>query len=241
MSNRVKLGVNIDHVATVRQARRAAYPEIVEAALIAERAGADAITLHLRVDRRHIQDADVYAIKEAIKIPMNLEMANTAEMMEHALKVKPHDVCLVPETQEEITTEGGLDVIGHFDELVPCVAKLQEIGTEVSIFIDADKEQIAAAAKLKANSIELYTGSYSYATGAKSQAELQRLTEAAKLAHSLGLKVNGGHGLRLDNVAEVCRIPEIQYLHIGHSIIAHAVFVGLGEATKAMLKAIASA
>lgn len=241
MSNNVKLGVNIDHVATVRQARRAVYPDVVEAALMCQKAGAHAITLHLRADRRHIQEEDVFAIRKKVNIPVNLEMANTPEAIAHALEVRPHDICLVPETTEEVTTEGGLDVIGHFDELEPSVRKLQEAGCEVSIFIDADKDQIAAAAKLKADSIELYTGPYSYTTGAASEAELKRLMDAARFAQEVGLKVNAGHGLRLDNVAAICRIPGMQFLHIGHSIVAHAISVGIGEATKAMLKAIAEA
>ncbi len=241
MSNNVKLGVNIDHVATLRQARRAAYPDLLEATRICEAAGAHAITIHLRIDRRHIQDDDLYGVRKLITTRLNLEMANDPAIVKHALAAHPHEVCLVPERLEEVTTEGGLDAAAHFAELKPTVSKLQAQGIEVSLFIDPEPRQIEAAAKLKATYVELHTGTYSRLTGAARDTELARLVEGARLAREAGLIVNAGHGLRLDNVAPICRIPEMHVLNIGHSIVSDAIFVGLEAATKAMLAAMAAA
>ncbi|EIC13589.1 pyridoxine 5'-phosphate synthase [Kingella kingae] len=229
------LGINIDHVATLRNARGVSYPSPLEAALIAETHGADLITLHLREDRRHIKDADVFAIKQAIRTRLNLEMAMTEEMLANALVVQPEDVCIVPEKREEVTTEGGLDVIAQQDKVRFYVEKLQAASIRVSIFIGADKAQIQAAYDAGARVIELHTGAYADAeTPAQREQERQRIAEAAKFAASLGMTVNAGHGLTIHNVAPIAQIPEIVELNIGHSIIAQAVFLGLPAAITQM-------
>lgn len=233
------LGVNIDHVATVRNARGTVYPSPLQAALVAETAGADAITLHLREDRRHIRDADVAAIRSAISTRMNLEMALTEEMLEHALKIRPHDVCLVPEKREEITTEGGLDVAGQLDTVTKFTHALNEAGIRVSLFIDPDEHQIQAALQSGAPVIELHTGAYADAPDAKTRGhELQRLEETAHFAAELGLHVNAGHGLNIHNVTPVAKILAIEELNIGHALIAQALFLGLPEAIRQMKEAI---
>ena len=239
----LRLGVNIDHVATLRQARYArdpdsilVEPDPVEAALLAERSGADGITAHLREDRRHIQDRDIFRLKEALATKLNLEMGNTADILSVALKVKPHDACLVPESRQEVTTEGGLDCVANRIALASTIAKLQEIGTAVSLFIDPEPVQIRAAAELKAEFIELHTGAFANATGEKRAKELQRLADGARLAHELGLRVNAGHGLTYSNVREVFAAPHLEELNIGHSIISRAVFEGFPAAVAEMKK-----
>ncbi|TCP11565.1 pyridoxine 5'-phosphate synthase [Crenobacter luteus] len=229
------LGVNIDHVATLRQARGTRYPSPIEAALVAESAGADLITLHLREDRRHIQDEDVRVMKKLLKTRMNLEMALTQEMVENALAVGPEDVCLVPEKREELTTEGGLDVIRYFDAVKDTTKVLADAGIRVSIFIDADKAQIEAARDAGAGVIELHTGRYADAQhAAERDAELIRIREAAVYASQLGFVVNAGHGLSYHNVKPVAAIPEIAELNIGHALVSHALFVGFPAAVREM-------
>jgi pyridoxine 5-phosphate synthase len=231
----IRLGVNIDHVATLRQARRTTYPSLVDAAAACEQAGAHGITIHLREDRRHIQDADVYALRKTLKTRMNLELANAPEIIAIALDVKPDEVCMVPEKREELTTEGGLDVMGQQAVLAPVVAKMRDAGICVSMFIDPDLRQVEASAALGAPYIELHTGTYAEASGVAREEELERLIQAAKHAHTLGLKVNAGHGLTLENVGPILMLPHLDTLNIGHSIICDAIFVGLVEATRAML------
>ncbi|MDO9103646.1 MAG: pyridoxine 5'-phosphate synthase [Methylovulum sp.] len=224
----ILLGVNIDHVATLRQARGTRYPDPVQAALVAEQAGADGITAHLREDRRHIQDRDILLLKDLIHTRLNLEMAVTEEMIDIAVKVQPFACCLVPEKRAELTTEGGLDVAGNQERLQWACARLAEAGITVSLFIDPDEVQIDAAVKARAPVIELHTGAYAEVGEPQRQAqELQRIRHAAHYAHSAGLQVNAGHGLNFYNVAAICRIPEIVELNIGHSIIAQALFSGL--------------
>ncbi|MCC7198315.1 MAG: pyridoxine 5'-phosphate synthase [Gammaproteobacteria bacterium] len=230
----IALGVNIDHVATLRQARRVRYPDPLHAALLAEQAGADSITLHLREDRRHIQDADVTAIRVALQTRMNLEMAATPGMQTIALRVRPTDVCLVPERREEITTEGGLDVASQVPRLHEYVAALTAAGIRVSMFIDPDPEQIDATMRVGAPVIELHTGAYADATGEVRAAELHRLRVAAREAAGRGLVVNAGHGLTHHNVQPVAAIHEIVELNIGHAIIARGVFTGLAESVREM-------
>ena len=236
------LGVNIDHVATLRQARGTSYPDPVSAALICEQAGAEGITLHLREDRRHIQDADVYRMRKALKTRMNLEIAVTDEMIEIAKNVKPHHICFVPEKREEVTTEGGLDVVGHFEDVRKATQELTAIGCDVSLFIDADFAQIDAAVACGAPTIELHTGAYADAeTPEKQQNELERIIKGAEYAASKGLVVNAGHGLNLENVTPIAKIPQIHELNIGHSLIADAVFIGLADAVKEMKAVIKAA
>jgi len=230
----VLLGVNIDHVATVRQARGTVYPSVVKAAEYAERGGADSITIHLREDRRHIQDADVLALCKRCATRINLEMAVTPEMLQIALRHRPSDVCLVPEKREELTTEGGLDVIAHQDSIADAVRLLEPAGIRVSLFIDPDPDQVMAARTSGAPVVELHTGTYADASGEAQQRELSRLREACEQAHDLGLQVNAGHGLHLDNVAAVARLPHMAELNIGHSIIARSIFVGLESAVREM-------
>jgi pyridoxine 5-phosphate synthase len=230
----IALGVNIDHVATLRQARRARYPDPMYAALLAEEAGADSITLHLREDRRHIQDRDVTAMREALQTRMNLEMAVTDEMVRIAQKVRPQDVCLVPESRQEVTTEGGLDVAGQSARVKDTVAALAGAGIRVSLFIDPDEGQIEAARSVGAPVIELHTGAYAEAAGGARAREFERLRTAAKFAASLGLTVNAGHGLNYQNVEPIAAIPQIIELNIGHSIVARAVFDGLAKAVRDM-------
>ena len=229
------LGVNIDHVATLRNARGTTYPSPLEAALLAETHGADLITLHLREDRRHIKDADVAIINQALKTRMNLEMALTDEMLEHALKIKPADVCLVPEKREEVTTEGGLDVLKYAKKITKFTRKLTDSGIRVSLFIDADADQIIAARDVGAPVIELHTGAYADAPNhAAHSHELARIAAGAELGQELGLVVNAGHGLNIHNVSEIAKLPQIRELNIGHALIAQAVFLGLPEAIKQM-------
>ena len=236
------LCVNIDHVATLRQARGTAYPDPVKAALVCEQAGAEGITLHLREDRRHIQDDDVRRMRPLLKTHMNLELAVTDEMVAFAKEIQPQHVCFVPEKRQEITTEGGLDVVGHFDDVKAATQALSVIGCDVSLFIDADFAQIDAAVACGAPTIELHTGAYADAESEEAQhAELQRIVQGAEYAASKGLVVNAGHGLNLQNVAPIAAIPQIHELNIGHSIIAESVFVGLEQAVQDMKKAIRAA
>ena len=236
------LGVNIDHVATLRQARGTVYPDPVKAALICEEAGAEGITLHLREDRRHIQDDDVRRMRPVLKTHMNLELAVTDEMVAFAKEIQPHHVCFVPEKRQEVTTEGGLDVIGHFEDVKKATQELSAMGCDVSLFIDADFAQIDAAVACGAPTIELHTGAYADAETPEAQAhELERILKGAEYAASKGLVVNAGHGLNLENVAPIAKIPQIHELNIGHSIIAESVFVGLEQAVKDMKTAIKNA
>ncbi|RLA06821.1 MAG: pyridoxine 5'-phosphate synthase [Gammaproteobacteria bacterium] len=238
MKNKIKksplLGVNIDHIATLRQARGTVYPQPVEAALIAEVSGADLITMHLREDRRHIQDSDMSRVQDVIKCRLNMEMAATAEMIKLAINLKPSDVCLVPEKREELTTEGGLDVINNFEKIKKACHQLQDKNINVSLFIDADEKQINMAQKTGAVAIELHTGFYADSFGDIQQQELNKIVLMAKLADEMGLMVNAGHGLHYTNVQEVAKIPQIKELNIGHSIIATSVFLGLGNAVLKM-------
>ncbi|MCH8162933.1 MAG: pyridoxine 5'-phosphate synthase [Proteobacteria bacterium] len=227
------LGVNIDHIATLRQARLTRYPDPVQAAFLAEQAGADSITVHLREDRRHIQERDIDLLRQSMLTPMNLEMAVTENMLEFAEKVIPEFCCLVPESREELTTEGGLDVAGQIGCVSEACARLKKAGIRVSLFIDADSRQIIAAQKTGAEVIELHTGHYADAAfGRESEIELKKIVSGVEQAKSLGLKVNAGHGLNYQNVRHIAQIPDIEELNIGHGIIARAVFTGLEEAVR---------
>lgn len=238
----ILLGVNIDHVATLRQARGCKYPEPIHAALIAEQAGADGITAHLREDRRHIQDRDIYLLKDMIHTRLNMEMAVTDEMVEIACKVKPAACCLVPEKRQELTTEGGLDVVAHYNRIKQACEKLADAGVEVSLFIDPELRQIDAAVKIGVPVIELHTGNYADASNKDHQMqELNRLTKMAAYAEKGGMQVNAGHGLTRFNVEPICRIPEIIELNIGHSIISDAVLSGLAESVRQMKKVMRAA
>jgi len=231
----IELGVNIDHVATLRQARGTRYPSPVQAALIAETAGADAITLHLREDRRHIQDTDVVLLRDLLTTRMNLESAVTEEMLAFALRVKPHDVCLVPEKRLELTTEGGLDVAGQLDRVTRACDRLSAAGIRVSLFIDPERTQVEAARQAGAPVVEIHTGTYADAQAASAvETELERVRDAAAYASGIGLKVNAGHGLHYHNVHAIAAIPQIAELNIGHAIVAHALFVGFAEAVREM-------
>jgi len=231
----IALGVNIDHVATLRNARGVAYPDPVQAAFVAEQAGADAITIHLREDRRHITDRDVRLLRETLQTRMNLEMAVTDEMRDIALRTRPEDVCLVPEKRAEITTEGGLDVVAGFDAIAAQCRALADAGIRVSLFIDPETEQIRAARDTGAPVIELHTGAYANAADESQRtAELIRIQQAAQLADSLGLQVNAGHGLHYHNVQAIAAIEPLRELNIGHAIVAQAVFSGLAEAVSSM-------
>lgn len=246
-----RLGVNIDHVATLREARRVDYPDPVEAALAAERAGADAITFHLREDRRHIQDHDLFRLRQAVHVHLNQELAPVDEMVELALKLRPHEVCLVPERRLEVTTEGGLDVASLSERLKPMVRQLKEAGIAVSLFVDPVRRQIEAVAELGADYVEIHTGTYANHADAElthaagigkalklgdgAAAELEKIREAVKAARTLGLKPNAGHGLNYRNVAPIVAIAGIQWLHIGHAIVARAIAVGMGRAVGEML------
>ena len=230
----IELGVNIDHVATVRNARGTVYPDPLKAALLAEEAGADVITLHLREDRRHIKDADVRAIRPRLATRMNLECAVTTEMLDIACAIRPQDVCLVPEKREEVTTEGGLDVRRYFSEVQAAVRQLQTEGIRVSLFIDAEEDQIQAAAELGAPVIELHTGRYAEAGDDALQQELERIRQGVDIGLARGLQVNAGHGLHYTNVQAIAAIPGIAELNIGHAIVAQAVFDGWQKAVRDM-------
>lgn len=234
-SGKIDLGVNVDHIATLRQARRGLYPNPVEAALRAEKAGADSITMHLREDRRHIQKEDIYNFSTLMQTHLNLEMAVTDEMLDIACDLSPQDCCLVPESREELTTEGGLNVLKNIDYIADASQRLGDQDIRVSLFIDPDFHQIDATLKIKVPVIELHTGTYADATGATKEKELQRLVEAAYYAHEQGLIVNAGHGLDYQNVAPIAQIDVIKELNIGHSIIAFAAFEGLDHAIKKMM------
>ncbi len=232
--NRLLLGVNIDHVATLRQARGVDYPDPLAAARVCREAGAAQVTVHLREDRRHIQDADVFRIRKANLLPMNLEMANAPEIVRIALNVRPAEACLVPERRREVTTEGGLDVAAQRRALRPTIRALQAEGVAVSLFIGPEPDQVAAAADVGARVVELHTGAYCNATRARQPRELAALRRGAQLAHDLGMQVNAGHGINLDNLAGVLTLPWLHTLNIGHSLVARAVFVGLGRAIREM-------
>jgi pyridoxine 5-phosphate synthase len=239
----LQLGVNIDHVATLRQVRYLGAldspncePDIAAAAAVCERAGAHGVTVHLRADRRHIQDRDVERLRESVMTKLNLEMGNTPEIVAIALRIVPEDVCLVPENRKEVTTEGGLDAAGQFKNLEPTVRRLQSVGARVSLFIEPSHEQIAAAARMKADAVELHTGAFANALYAASQqAELERLIAAAVYARDSGLQVNAGHGINYVNIARILEIPHLAELNIGHSIVSRAVFTGLEAAVRDML------
>ena len=236
------LGVNIDHIATLRQARGTRYPSLIDAAKICESSGADSITLHLREDRRHIQDQDVEELKFSLTTKMNLEMAATDEMLEIATKILPEDCCLVPEKRQELTTEGGLDVLTQLGRIKEVCSELSTNNIKASLFIDADNYQIEAAIECGAPIIEIHTGHYADASSAaEMQKELQKISEACAYAHSLGLQVNAGHGLTLDNTKAIAEINSVVELNIGHSIISRALFVGLGAATSEMKQLIQEA
>lgn len=238
MSGKLRLGVNIDHVATVRNARGTAFPDPVRAGLLAAQAGADGITAHLREDRRHIHDDDIARLKAELTVPLNFEMAATAEMMDIALRHRPHAVCIVPERREERTTEGGLDVVHEEAMLKEFITPLREAGCRVSLFIGADSAQIEAAARIGAAVVEIHTGAYCDAHHegriADRDAELARIAAAAEHAHALGLEVHGGHGLTYETVAPVAALPQMQELNIGHFLIGEAIFTGLAEAIAGM-------
>jgi len=230
----IDLGVNVDHVATLRQARGTPYPDPLLAALLAEHSGADSITIHLREDRRHIQDRDVRMCRDALQTRLNLEMGATEEMLKIALAIQPPDCCLVPERRAEVTTEGGLDVVGRADELRSACQRLAQNGIRVSLFIDPDHAQLDAAARAGAPVIELHTGAYAEASGGEQARELQRIVAAARYAASIGLRVHAGHGLNYHNVQPIAAIPEIVELNIGHAIVAQAVFDGIKPAVAEM-------
>jgi pyridoxine 5-phosphate synthase len=235
----IRLGVNVDHVATVRQARKVEVPDPVEAALLAEKAGADGITVHLREDRRHIQERDVELMRQRLATKLNLEMAVTPAMVTLAEKLRPNDACFVPEKREELTTEGGLDVLANKQKILEAVKRLQDRGIHVSLFIDPQKNQLETAKAVGAYAVEIHTGAYCNAAGAEREKERDAVAAAAALAHSLGLEVHGGHGLNYDNVLSIVTIPEIVELNIGHSIIARAVIVGIEQAVREMKQVLA--
>ncbi|WP_380785017.1 pyridoxine 5'-phosphate synthase [Sphingomonas sp. R86521] len=241
MTSSLRLGVNIDHVATVRNARGAGYPDPVRAALVAAAAGADGITAHLREDRRHITDDDIARLSDQLTIPLNLEMAATDEMLAIALRHRPHAACIVPEKREELTTEGGLDAAGQYDRLAPLVAALRDAGIRVSLFIEPDARQIDAAIRLGAPVVELHTGRYAELDGDAQTAELRRLTDAAALAAKNDIEVHAGHGLTYANVAPIAAIPQVRELNIGHFLVGEALFVGLGDAVRQMRDAMDAA
>ena len=233
--NPILLGVNIDHVATLRQARGTRYPDPVQAAIEAEQAGADSITLHLREDRRHIQDRDVVMLKDVLQTRMNLEMAVTEEMLDIACRVRPVDCCLVPERREELTTEGGLDVAGQMERMRDACQRLSEAGVRVSLFIDADRRQVEASKEVGAPCIEIHTGHFADAGNPSDRdAEFRKINQAICLGDDIGLQVNAGHGLHYHNVQAIAALPQVRELNIGHAIVARAVISGLGEAVREM-------
>jgi pyridoxine 5-phosphate synthase len=237
--SKIKLGINLDHVATLRQARGGEAPSLYEAVRAAERGGADGVTVHLREDRRHIQDRDVWMVKQDSKLPLNLEMSLAPEIVAFALRVKPPKVCLVPEKRRELTTEGGLDVVREARRLLKVIPMLQDKGIEVSLFVEPSLRQLEASQKTGADFVELHTGSYANQKGGSKKRELIRLREGSRAAQTLGLGVNAGHGLDLENVGPVCRmLPYLVELNIGHSVISRAIFVGLEKAVREMKQAI---
>lgn len=241
MASRIRLGVNIDHVATIRNARGGIHPDPVRAAVLAARAGADQITAHLREDRRHISDDDIRRLTTEIELPLNLEMAATAEMLEIALRHKPFAACIVPEKRRELTTEGGLDARGGIETLAPIVEKLKGSGIRVSLFIDPEPDQLRAASELGAPVVEIHTGRYCHAQGGERERELARVRSAAESGAALGLEIHAGHGLSFDTVGPVAAIPEIVELNIGHFLVGEAIFVGLKTAIRGMRAAIEAA
>ncbi|WP_174291778.1 pyridoxine 5'-phosphate synthase [Sphingomonas bacterium] len=241
MTDPLRLGVNIDHVATVRNARGVGYPDPVRGALLAAEAGADGITAHLREDRRHITDDDVARLLAALTVPLNLEMAATDEMLAIALRHRPHAACIVPEKREEVTTEGGLDAAGQFERLRPLVGALTAAGIRVSLFVEPDARQIDAAIRLATPVVELHTGRYADLDGEARADELRRLADAAALAAKNGVEVHAGHGLTYDNVGPIAAIPQVRELNIGHFLVGEALFVGLGEAVRQMRAAMDAA
>ncbi len=233
----LKLGVNIDHVATLRQARGTEYPSVLKAAQACENADASGITVHLREDRRHIQDSDIFALRERITTRMNLEMANCREILDIALRVHPDEVCLVPEKREELTTEGGLDVAAQTNDLKPTVESLAAAGIAVSLFIDPEHRQLDSCAELKVPFVELHTGAFCDASGETAELELARLIDSARYANGLGISVNAGHGINMATIQSILTIPHLDTLNIGHSIVARAVMIGLEQAVTEMLEA----
>jgi pyridoxine 5-phosphate synthase len=233
-SSRLRLGVNIDHVATIRNARGGMHPDPMRAAHMVEAAGGDGITVHLREDRRHIRDADLDAIMREIRLPINLEMAATDAMLEIALRHKPHAACIVPERREERTTEGGLDAAGQHNHLAPIVTRLADAGIRVSLFIEPDARQIEAAIRLKAPVVEFHTGKYAHAEGEERETELRRIADAAALAAKNGIEPHAGHGLTFENVQPIAAIPQFAELNIGHYLIGEAIFIGLEESVRKM-------
>ena len=238
---KLRLGVNIDHVATVRNARGTDYPDPVRAALVAADAGADGITAHLREDRRHITDDDIARLAAELAIPLNLEMAATDEMLAIALRHRPHAACIVPEKREEVTTEGGLDAAGQHNRLAPLVGELRGANIRVSLFIEPDPRQVEAALRLGAPVVELHTGRYCELTGEARAEELRRIADAAALAAKNGIEVHAGHGLTFDNVGPIAAIPQVRELNIGHFLVGEAIFLGLGEAVRRMREAMDAA
>jgi pyridoxine 5-phosphate synthase len=233
-ASRLRLGVNIDHVATIRNARGGMHPDPMRAAHMVEAAGGDGITVHLREDRRHIRDADLDAIMREIRLPINLEMAATDEMLEIALRHKPHAACIVPERREERTTEGGLDAAGQHNHLAPIVTRLADAGIRVSLFIEPDARQIEAAIRLKAPIVEFHTGKYAHADGEEREIELRRIADAAALAAKNGIEPHAGHGLTFENVQPIAAFPQFAELNIGHYLIGEAIFIGLEESVRKM-------
>lgn len=240
MKRIVRLGVNIDHVATLRQARKEGIPNLVDAAKACVKGGADSITIHLREDRRHIQDQDVIDLMRALRVPLNLEMALNPQILQFVLKIKPQKTCLVPEKRQELTTEGGLDLFKRTHDLRQTILFLDNVGSEVSLFIDPDLRQIEQAAAMGAPAIEIHTGSYANAKGAEKKKEWRRIALAVKRAKKLGLHVHAGHGLDYENTAELLKISELDELNIGYAIVCHAMFVGIEKATRGMKRLISS-
>jgi pyridoxine 5-phosphate synthase len=236
--NKIRLGVNIDHVATIRNARGGSHPDPVDAAIIAQKSGAHGITIHLREDRRHIRDEDLLRLKKEIKLPINLEMAATQEMLKIALKTKPNAVCIVPEKRQEVTTEGGLDVIKNEKILAEMIKKIRAKKIKVSLFVDANEAQIKICKKIGANIVELHTGEFCHASGKRREAEFKKLKNCAALCENLGLECHAGHGLNFETAKIIAKIPQIIELNIGHFLIGEALFEGLANVIKKMKKAI---